>query len=32
MAADIGMDKVRDELTKLNQEYGECYSIPKMLQ
>jgi 3-hydroxyacyl-CoA dehydrogenase len=32
MANEIGMDKVRAELTKLNQEHGECYSIPKMLQ
>jgi len=32
MAQDIGMDKVRAELTKLNEEHGECYSIPKMLQ
>ncbi|MFW9843406.1 MAG: 3-hydroxyacyl-CoA dehydrogenase NAD-binding domain-containing protein [Candidatus Thorarchaeota archaeon] len=31
MAADIGMDKVKEELTKLNQEHGECYSVPKML-
>ena len=32
MAQDIGMDKVHEEITKLNQEHGECYSIPKMLQ
>ena len=32
MADDIGMDKVRDELTKLNKELGDCYSVPKMLQ
>lgn len=32
MADDIGMDKVRDELTKLSKELGDCYSVPKMLQ
>jgi enoyl-CoA hydratase/3-hydroxyacyl-CoA dehydrogenase len=32
MAETIGMNKVRDELTKLNKEFGDCYSIPKMLQ
>jgi 3-hydroxyacyl-CoA dehydrogenase len=32
MAEQIGMDKVRDELIKLNKEFGDCYSIPKMLQ
>lgn len=32
MAEDIGMDKVRDELAKLNKELGDCYSVPKMLQ
>lgn len=31
MADAIGIDKVRDELTKLNEELGECYSVPKML-
>ncbi|MHA1614998.1 MAG: 3-hydroxyacyl-CoA dehydrogenase family protein, partial [Candidatus Thorarchaeota archaeon] len=32
MADDIGMDKVREELAKLNKELGDCYSVPKMLQ
>jgi enoyl-CoA hydratase/3-hydroxyacyl-CoA dehydrogenase len=27
----IGVDKVREELKKLNDELGECYSMPKML-
>ena len=27
----IGVDKVREELKKLYDEYGECYSLPKML-
>ena len=28
----LGLDKVRDELNKLQQEFGDCYSLPKMLQ
>jgi 3-hydroxyacyl-CoA dehydrogenase len=28
----LGLDKVRDELKKLQQEFGDCYSLPKMLQ
>ena len=32
MAEEMGLDKVREELTKLNKESGECYSVPKMLQ
>jgi 3-hydroxyacyl-CoA dehydrogenase len=30
--ARLGFDKVREELKKLQQELGECYSPPKMLQ
>ncbi|MFX1483380.1 MAG: 3-hydroxyacyl-CoA dehydrogenase NAD-binding domain-containing protein [Promethearchaeota archaeon] len=30
--ARLGLDTVREELKKLHQEYGECYSLPKMLQ
>jgi 3-hydroxyacyl-CoA dehydrogenase len=30
--ARLGLDKVREELKKLQQELGECYSPPKMLQ
>ncbi|MFW9956802.1 MAG: 3-hydroxyacyl-CoA dehydrogenase NAD-binding domain-containing protein [Candidatus Odinarchaeota archaeon] len=32
MANQIGMNKVHEELKKLNDEFGDCYSIPKMLQ
>lgn len=28
----LGLDMVRDELLKLQQEFGDCYSLPKMLQ
>jgi 3-hydroxyacyl-CoA dehydrogenase len=28
----LGLDKVREELQKLQQEFGDCYSPPKMLQ
>ncbi|MCK5240055.1 MAG: 3-hydroxyacyl-CoA dehydrogenase [Candidatus Thorarchaeota archaeon] len=28
----LGLDKVRDELNKLQQEFGDCFSPPKMLQ
>jgi 3-hydroxybutyryl-CoA dehydrogenase len=28
----LGVDKVREELKKLQQEFGDCYSLPKMLQ
>jgi 3-hydroxyacyl-CoA dehydrogenase len=28
----LGLDKVREELKKLQQEFGDCYSPPKMLQ
>ncbi len=28
----LGLDMVREELKKLQQEYGHCYSLPKMLQ
>jgi len=28
----LGLDKVREELKKLQQEFGDCYSLPKMLQ
>jgi enoyl-CoA hydratase/3-hydroxyacyl-CoA dehydrogenase len=27
----IGIDKVREEIKKLNEELGDCYSVPKML-
>ncbi len=32
MAQRVGMDKVKTEITKLHEELGECYSVPKMLQ
>jgi 3-hydroxyacyl-CoA dehydrogenase len=32
MANDIGMDRVRTEIAKLHKEFGECYSVPKMLK
>jgi len=32
MAERIGMDKVKAEMTKLHEELGDCYSVPKMLQ
>jgi enoyl-CoA hydratase/3-hydroxyacyl-CoA dehydrogenase len=32
MADRIGMDKVKTEMTKLHEELGDCYSVPKMLQ
>jgi len=32
IAEKIGMDKVREELGKLQKELGDCYSVPKMLQ
>ncbi len=32
LAEKIGMDKVREELGKLQKELGDCYSVPKMLQ
>lgn len=32
MAERIGLDKVREEIKKLFDEHGECYSVPKMLQ
>jgi 3-hydroxyacyl-CoA dehydrogenase len=32
MADRIGMDTVKAEITKLHEELGDCYSIPKMLQ
>ncbi|MFW9788380.1 MAG: 3-hydroxyacyl-CoA dehydrogenase [Candidatus Thorarchaeota archaeon] len=28
----LGLDKVREELKKLQQEFGDCYAPPKMLQ
>jgi len=28
----LGVDKVREELKKLQEEFGDCYSLPKMLQ
>ncbi|MFW9893301.1 MAG: 3-hydroxyacyl-CoA dehydrogenase NAD-binding domain-containing protein [Candidatus Thorarchaeota archaeon] len=28
----LGLDKVREELLKLQEEFGTCYSLPKMLQ
>jgi len=28
----LGLDKVREELKKLQEEFGDCYSPPKMLQ
>jgi len=28
----LGLDKVRDELKKLQQEFGDCYSLPQMLR
>jgi 3-hydroxyacyl-CoA dehydrogenase len=28
----LGFDKVRKELLKLQEEFGDCYSLPKMLQ
>ncbi len=32
LAEKIGMDKVREEISKLHKELGDCYSVPKMLQ
>jgi 3-hydroxyacyl-CoA dehydrogenase len=32
LAEKIGMDKVREEIGKLQKELGDCYSVPKMLQ
>jgi 3-hydroxyacyl-CoA dehydrogenase len=31
-AKSIGLDKVREEMTKLHDELGECYSVPKYLE
>jgi len=28
----LGIDTVREELKKLQEEFGDCYSLPKMLQ
>ena len=28
----LGLDMVREELKKLQEEFGDCYSLPKMLQ
>ncbi|MHA2141821.1 MAG: 3-hydroxyacyl-CoA dehydrogenase NAD-binding domain-containing protein [Candidatus Thorarchaeota archaeon] len=28
----LGLDKIREELKKLHREFGDCYSLPKMLQ
>jgi len=28
----LGVDTIREELKKLQQEFGDCYSLPKMLQ
>lgn len=28
----LGLDVVREELKKLQQEFGDCYNLPKMLQ
>jgi 3-hydroxyacyl-CoA dehydrogenase len=28
----LGLDKIREELLKLRSEFGDCYSLPKMLQ
>jgi len=28
----LGLDTVREELKKLQEEFGDCYSLPKMLQ
>ena len=28
----LGVDSVREELKKLQQEFGDCFSLPKMLQ
>ncbi|MHA2356115.1 MAG: 3-hydroxyacyl-CoA dehydrogenase NAD-binding domain-containing protein [Candidatus Thorarchaeota archaeon] len=32
MAEQYGLDKIRDLISKLEQELGECYSVPKMLK
>ncbi|MHA1959401.1 MAG: 3-hydroxyacyl-CoA dehydrogenase NAD-binding domain-containing protein [Candidatus Thorarchaeota archaeon] len=31
-AEKLGMAKCREEISKLQEEFGECYSVPKMLQ
>ena len=28
----IGLDKIREEMKKLHSEFGDCYSLPRMLQ
>ena len=28
----LGLDRIREEMKKLHSEFGECYSLPKMLQ
>jgi 3-hydroxyacyl-CoA dehydrogenase len=28
----LGIDKIREEMKKLQSEFGDCYSLPKMLQ
>jgi 3-hydroxyacyl-CoA dehydrogenase len=28
----LGLDKIREEMKKLHSEFGDCYSLPKMLQ
>ncbi len=32
MAEDMGYEKVKEEIKKLEEEHGECYSIPEMLK
>lgn len=32
MAEDIGHDKVKEEIEKLEEKHGECYSVPEMLK
>ncbi|MFX1473327.1 MAG: 3-hydroxyacyl-CoA dehydrogenase NAD-binding domain-containing protein [Promethearchaeota archaeon] len=28
----LGLDKIREEMKKLHSEFGDCYSLPRMLQ
>ncbi|MFX1271614.1 MAG: 3-hydroxyacyl-CoA dehydrogenase NAD-binding domain-containing protein [Promethearchaeota archaeon] len=28
----LGLDKIREEMKKLHNEFGDCYSLPRMLQ
>jgi enoyl-CoA hydratase/3-hydroxyacyl-CoA dehydrogenase len=32
MAEDIGYEKVKEDIEKLEEEHGECYSVPDMLK